>query len=117
MQWAIEHGDCVEQATAQAIFKMYPEWQSRFDEDEVSEFMPDIKTVADLKNLIGVTNINVHQISAAGLPYIGIEFGCKWDNEHGIGVLLHGTRVVDIGGADTAILLWMAKQDAKQQQS
>ncbi len=116
VQWAIEHGGSVEAAAAQAVFAQYPEWQADFHEDEVAEFMPDIKTTADLKKLMGITSINVHQISASGLAYIGIELGCTWDVEHGIGVLLHGTRVVDVGGADTAILLWIAKLDAEKQQ-
>ena len=55
--------------------------------------------------------VNVHPIQHQGLPYAGFEFGCTWDDEHGLGVLMHGTRVVKIGGADTAILLWLAKQD------
>jgi hypothetical protein len=46
-----------------------------------------------------------------GIPYAGFEFGCTWDDEHGLGVLMHGTRAVDIGGADTAFLLWIAEQD------
>jgi hypothetical protein len=29
-----------------------------------------------------------------------------------LGVLMHGTRVVKIGGADTAFLLWIAEEDA-----
>jgi hypothetical protein len=47
-----------------------------------------------------------------GLPYVGYEFGRRWDGEHGLGVLMHGTRVVEVGGADTAMTLWIAKRDA-----
>jgi len=36
-----------------------------------------------------------------GIPYVGFEFGCTWDEEHGLGVLMHGTRTVEIG--DTAM--------------
>lgn len=52
--------------------------------------------------------------SANRLPYFGITFRCTWDEEHGAGVLMHGTRVVEIGGVDTAILLWMAKENAER---
>ena len=30
----------------------------------------------------------------------------------GLGVLMHGSRVVEVGDADTAFTLWIAKQDA-----
>ena len=48
------------------------------------------------------------------MPYVGYEFGCEWEDEHGLGVLMHGTRVVDVGFADTAILLWIAEADAEK---
>lgn len=74
--------------------------------------MPDISSIEDLKSLIGLYAVNVHQIDKGSLPYIGLEFGCAWDEEHGLGVLMHGTRPVEVGASDTALLLWIAKQDA-----
>jgi len=74
--------------------------------------MPDIRSETNLRALIGLHTIYVHQISTNGLPYTGYEFGCTWDNEHGLGILMHGTRLVEIGGAETAFLLWIAKKDA-----
>jgi hypothetical protein len=62
--------------------------------------------------LIGLHDVYVHQVLKDGLPYVGYEFGCTWDGEHGLGVLVHGTRVVEVGGAQTAMTLWIAKQDA-----
>jgi hypothetical protein len=82
---------------------------------EKAKFMPDISSPDDLKRLIGPYAINVHQLEYGGLPYIGFEFGCLWDEEHGLGVLMHGTRCVEVGGCDTAILLWIAKQDLDAQ--
>jgi hypothetical protein len=38
------------------------------------------------------------------------EFGCTWDKEHGLGVMTHQTLVIEIGGADTAFLEWIAKR-------
>ena len=67
-----------------------------------------------MRALIGLSSINVHQVQKDGVPYVGFEFGCTWDEEHGLGVLMHGTRTVEIGGADTAITLWIAEKDAKK---
>jgi hypothetical protein len=43
------------------------------------------------------------------MSYVGLEFGCSWDKEHGFGVMLHGSRVFDIGSADTSFA-WQPKE-------
>jgi hypothetical protein len=55
--------------------------------------------------------VHVLQLLKDGVPYVGFEFGCRWDEEHGLGVLLHGTRVVEIGDAQTSFTLWIASED------
>ncbi|MDQ0598276.1 hypothetical protein QF037_002621 [Streptomyces canus] len=72
----------------------------------------DLAAASALDDVVRVSAVYVHQVSRDRIPYIGVEFSCPWDAEHDLGVLLHGTRVVDIGGADTAFLLWMAERDA-----
>ncbi len=72
----------------------------------------DLATASGLTDLVRISTLHVHPVSRDGIPYVGIEFSCPWDEEHGLGVLLHGTRVVDVGGADTAFLLWIAERDA-----
>lgn len=47
------------------------------------------------------------------MPYIGYEFGCEWEEEHGLGVLMHGTKVIEVGFAETAHTLWIAGKDAE----
>ena len=76
--------------------------------------MLNVKSQDDFRNLIGLHSVNVHPLQKDGMPYIGFELGCTWDPEHGLGVLMHGNRVVEIGGADTAILLWIAEKDAEK---
>jgi hypothetical protein len=65
----------------------------------------------DLKRHIGLYSVNVHQL-LGDVPYIGYEFGCNWEEEHGLGVMMHGTRLAAIGDADTALHLWVAQKDA-----
>ena len=48
------------------------------------------------------------------IAYIGFELGCVWDEEHGLGVMTHRDRVVDVGGADTAFTEWIAENDAEK---
>jgi hypothetical protein len=75
---------------------------------------PVIEHPDDLKRLCGLHTIYIHQLEGGGIPYIGYELGCEWDDEHGLGVLLHGGRAVSVGFADTAFLLWMAEADWKK---
>jgi hypothetical protein len=63
---------------------------------------------------VGLYAVNIHQLDNDGVPYVGYEFGCEWDEEHGLGVLMHGTRLIEVGFADTAILLWIAERDAEE---
>ena len=44
---------------------------------------------------------------------MGFKFGCTWDDEHGLGVMTHRGHVVEVGGADTAFLEWIAEADAE----
>ena len=63
---------------------------------------------------MGLYAVNIHQLDNDGVPYVGYEFGCEWDEEHGLVVLMHGTRLIEVGFADTAILLWIAERDAEE---
>jgi uncharacterized protein DUF6985 len=78
----------------------------------VSE-VPEVGSEAELSSMVELESVHVHQVVAGGLPYLGFALRCDWDEEHGAGVLLHGTRVVEIGGQDTAFLLWIAERDAE----
>jgi hypothetical protein len=114
IQWFIDHERIVSEAVKAAIFHEYPRLQEQYGYSpaERVQCMPDISSPEELKPLVGLHSVNVHQIEKGEAPYLGFEFGCTWDDEHGLGVLVHGTRVVEVGGADRAILLWIAKRDA-----
>jgi hypothetical protein len=69
---------------------------------------PDPSTFAHLHELDGVF---VHPIVAGDLAYVGFSFRATWDPEHGVGVMTHDRRTVDVGGADTALLTWIARKN------
>jgi hypothetical protein len=105
-------------AVKTAVFERYEALRELYGytAEEQAEFMPDLAGPEDLRRLIGLHSVHVHQISHGAAPYVGFEFGCTWDDEHGLGVLMHGERCVEMGGADHAFLLWIAKQDAQRGQ-
>ncbi len=81
-----------------------------WDDPYAAEYITDEDM---LKRNFGLYSVNIHQLVSGGLPYIGFEFGCAWEEEHGPGVMMHGTRLVAIGDADTALHLWVAQNDAE----
>jgi len=113
VNWAVSRQRAIRDSALNALLSRWDtlradalEWIACPDE------LPTVECADDFKRLIGLHSVNVHPISKDGMPYVGLEFGCTWDAEHGLGVLMHGSRVVEIGGADTAIYLWIAKRDA-----
>jgi hypothetical protein len=72
---------------------------------------------ASLKPNCGLYSVNIHVADGGDLPYIGYELGCTWEEEHGLGVMMHGTRLVAIGDADTALHLWVAQKDVEERRS
>ncbi len=114
VQWLLDHH--VEQSAAvlDGIWKEYPGLREPYgySEAELRLYMPELSSPEGFRTLIGLYSVNVHQLAKDGVPYIGYEFGCTWDDEHGLGVLMHGSRVVEVGDAHTAFLLWIAEQDA-----
>lgn len=98
-----------------ALLEEYPKLQDLYDYDtqEKEEYMPDVRHIEDFKNLIGIANIHLINVEKNGVGYVGFEFGCTWDNEHGLGIMTHKNRIIKIGGGDSAFLTWVARADLK----
>jgi hypothetical protein len=95
-----------------AIVTAYPELQQRYGDGASAPFMPPLRDRNDLRPLIDLRMLYFHDVAGGELPYIGYVFGCKWDQEHGLGVLMHGLRPIEVGEAEKAILAWVARRDA-----
>ncbi len=66
---------------------------------------------AEIRAQVLLQNITIFRVVRGEVAYVGYGFACDWDPEHGAGVMTHGDRVVAVGGADTAVLSWIAKRD------
>ncbi len=116
VQWFLDHEPQISAAVKAAVVKHYADLQSSgdFSAEEKRALLPVLSSPDDLRQRIGLYAINIHQTDNAGTPYAGFEFGCTWDDEHGLGVLMHGARLVAIGSGDCAHLLWIAEADAER---
>jgi hypothetical protein len=115
VQWWLDHEAEVASAVLEGLLAEYPRLQQLYGYEgaERETYMPDVSRTEEFRQLIGLHNVHFVPLLKEGLPYVGYEFGCTWDGEHGLGVLTHGNRVVEVGGADTAFTLWIAERDAR----
>lgn len=113
-RWLMEHEGRVQRAVLDAVFRAYPELREgvTFGDDELdARWLPAIERPEELRRLMGLSHVHVHDIARDGVAYVGYELGCTWDDEHGVGVLTHRDRVVAVGQADTSFDEWTAWQD------
>lgn len=94
------------------VYEHYSTWQDEYGytTDEKELLMPDIFSSVELKTLLYPEKIFIMDI-VNEVPYIGVQFRCKWDEEHGVGLMLYKDRVVKVGGSDTAFMTWIAEED------
>ena len=111
--YLIENQAEIKESILNALFAEYPNLQELYgyDPEEKEEYMPEVFKIEDFKNLIGIANIHLMNVEKNGVGYVGFEFGCSWDYEHGLGIMTHKNRIIKIGGGDSAFLTWVAKED------
>lgn len=122
LRYLLEHEDTIRDTVVAAIFEEYPRIRKRlvdsfFDESE----LPVLEQPEQLKAHLGLSTVHVLRVVHSGAAYVGLEFGCTWDEEHGLGVMLHQGRPVHIphmgigkvNQADLASEDWMAEEDAR----
>jgi hypothetical protein len=86
-----------------AIFDYYRSHRENWrtgDESLDDITVPPVQSPDDLRRLIRLDSLFVLDMSRDDLPLIGLCFACSWDIEHGLGVLIHGTRLVEVGEND-----------------
>jgi len=78
-------------------------WSEYFRDDGADDALVDhVGTFAGIQETLEVTQLIIHNKFKDGAAYIGLGFNCSWEQEHGVGVLLHLDRIVDVGGEDTS---------------
>lgn len=89
-------------AVLTALRPYYESMRPRYREFLGEEFetrMPALTDAEDLRGLIFLQHVHVHPWTKDGKAYVGLQFGCAWDQEHGLGVMMNQNRVVDLGEA------------------
>lgn len=86
------------------LINHYPRLMEMYNINELDEEFgfPELRTIDDVKKIIGLDNLHILSDKKDDLSYVGFECGCPWDIEHGLGIIMHRDRVIDVGGADIA---------------
>ena len=102
----LAHQHEMEPAVQLAVAGQHPGWRTALgedccmDEEELEAAVPKLPSPEDLRALMGLLAVHLFDVVHDGKHYVGLEFGCAWEDEHGLGVLLHGTEVIALGHAD-----------------
>jgi hypothetical protein len=104
----------------QAVFEHYQghwgSWRGTVEPGKEKEYtddilIPELFTPADLEQVIRLDALHVLDFPTSGEAYLGFCFDCSWDPEHGLGVLVHGGKVIELGEND---ITWSAPEFAVQ---
>lgn len=119
LEFLLQNEELVCTNLLKAVFEIYPKEREVFrkaygysndmDEEEKEDFeeeygydVPVIEQPGELKDLIKLHTIHIQSTAKDGIAYLGYEFDCNWEEEHGLGVMMHGSRVIEIGPAEVA---------------
>lgn len=105
MAFHLARGHDITVAVLAALLPYYQQLRPRFLDflgEQAHTLMPAVQTADELRSLIDLRHVHIHPWSRDGIGYVGLQFGCTWDVEHGLGFMMHLDRVVDIGGADVS---------------
>jgi hypothetical protein len=100
-----DNAELLRDRVTRAIFDEYPSMRETFADflgEDVETKMPELRDPADLKRLIALSTVHISDVAKDGVAYVGFEFGCDWEEEHGLGVMTHKDRIVEVGDSETA---------------
>ncbi|HLO53636.1 MAG TPA: ankyrin repeat domain-containing protein [Saprospiraceae bacterium] len=115
IEYLIDNPDKIKQSLYKALEIEYPKFKEMYGYDENDEdsrkWFPKVNSIDEFKKVFGVGNLFILLPHKEGYSYIGLECGCTWDEEHGLGFLLHKDKIIKVGGADEAFSSWEAFKD------
>lgn len=112
-EYLIENQEQIKDSILISLMNEYPNIQDEYDyePEDKRELMPEIINPNDFKKRIGLSQLHFVNVTKDTIGYIGFEFGCEWDDDHGLGIMTHKDRVIKIGHADTSFMQWVAEED------
>lgn len=79
------------------LLLLYPTYKAA-----LKDYMPLIKTKTDFLEHLELFCIHILDDDKKGFAYTSLEIECTWDEEHGLGILLHKDKVISVGSVEEA---------------
>jgi hypothetical protein len=108
-----DNGELLRDKVTKAIFDEYPKLRDTFADllgEDLETTMPALRDPSDLKRLIGLSTVHISSEAKDGIAYVGFELGCDWEKEHGLGVITHKDRIIEVGDSETAFDAWRLRR-------
>jgi len=106
IQYLYENSELVRDSLLNSLLKDYPKAKEIY-----GDFMPDINSIEDYKKYLGLSFLHIMDSEKDGFAYYGFELGCSWEDEHGLGVMMHKDRVIEVGDAEESLNHWTTYDD------
>ncbi|GAA4728514.1 DUF6985 domain-containing protein [Flavisolibacter ginsenosidimutans] len=110
--YLVDEQSSIREAILNALLPAYQRMQPEYGYEDGDDIMPNVTATAQFTALIGLSTVHILDVHKEGIAYTGYEFGCTWDDEHGLGVMMHKDRVIEIDAADTSFDTWIAEKDS-----
>jgi hypothetical protein len=114
-RWLIANDALVERAIIDTLLADLPvlrNIQSGIIIGDEDKQLPESWDEPTLRSMIRLLHLTLQPVSGS-LPYFGAELTCSWEQEHGYGIMFHGTEVVETGSGDVPNLSWIAARHAE----
>lgn len=103
-----ENESQVTAALLAGLYNDYPQIREVYGGIE-PEYLPEIEQTADLRRMIRPLNIHINLEAKDNCAYIGFECDCLWDEEHGLGIMMHRDEYIGCNDAEAAWNLDLAQ--------
>lgn len=101
INYIIQHQDSIVKKMLETIWLKWAEIDQDYSIEDYEDF-PKISMKEDLRKVFNIHTIYIQALYKEDYAYFGLEGSCMWDEEHGIGFLLHKSRLVAFGDAEEA---------------
>lgn len=112
-KYLLDNQEIIRDTILKTILEAYSQWQEDYgyDEAEIAKYMPVLQNQEQLKGLMGLSAVHILPIAKDGFAYVGFEFGCTWDDEHGLGALTNQNHIAETGHASVSFDQGLCEKD------
>ncbi len=102
IEYIQNNAQTIQHSVLESVKAEYLKQKTQWESEDWFPILSDENLTSELKNEFGVGNVFIHYSEKDKIATFGLECGCSWDEEHGVGLSMHKDTVFEVGYADTA---------------